>query len=365
MENSNKEKVGLCLSGGGYRAMLFHTGSLLRLNEIGWLRRLDRISSVSGGSITAGVLAMNWNELKWGDYGIAQNFEEKIVKPILQMASITIDVKAVLKGKLFFSGPGEQLRKAYEKYLFGQTNLQSIPDYPRFVFNAVNLQSGVLWRFSKPYMRDYRVGAIENPDIPLSIAVAASSAFPPFLSPYRLKLKPDMFTPDSGHDLQKDPFTTNIILSDGGAYDNLGLETMKGLDLILVSEAGQKLDVKENIGSDWVRQTLRVLLLLYNQVRSQRVKNFLDSTEKGLKKGTYWGIGTNILDYKLEEFLSCPFSETMKLAQIPTRLKQLPRTIQLALINWGYAVCDAAIRKYIDPTVKPPKDFPFSEVGLG
>src|SRR5215470_5372477 len=50
--------VALCLSGGGYRAMLFHVGVLWRLNELGWLARLDRVSSVSGGSITAGVLAL-------------------------------------------------------------------------------------------------------------------------------------------------------------------------------------------------------------------------------------------------------------------------------------------------------------------
>src|SRR6266508_165351 len=45
---------GLCLSGGGYRAMVFHAGVLWRLNQAGYVRKLDRISSVSGGSITAG-----------------------------------------------------------------------------------------------------------------------------------------------------------------------------------------------------------------------------------------------------------------------------------------------------------------------
>jgi NTE family protein len=48
--------IALCLSGGGYRAMLFHVGALLRLNELGLLLSLDRVSSVSGGSITAALL---------------------------------------------------------------------------------------------------------------------------------------------------------------------------------------------------------------------------------------------------------------------------------------------------------------------
>lgn len=62
-ETDDKDKpisgIALCLSGGGYRAMLFHLGALWRLNEWGYLPQLNRISSVSGGSITAAVLAMN------------------------------------------------------------------------------------------------------------------------------------------------------------------------------------------------------------------------------------------------------------------------------------------------------------------
>lgn len=52
--------VGLALSGGGFRATLFHCGALWRLNELGYLPKLSRISSVSGGSITSGLLAMKW-----------------------------------------------------------------------------------------------------------------------------------------------------------------------------------------------------------------------------------------------------------------------------------------------------------------
>lgn len=54
-----KQAPALALSGGGYRAMLFHAGALLRLNDLGYLPKIERFSSVSGGSITAGVLAMN------------------------------------------------------------------------------------------------------------------------------------------------------------------------------------------------------------------------------------------------------------------------------------------------------------------
>lgn len=49
--------VALCLSGGGFRAALFHLGALRRLNEYGLLGQVDTISSVSGGSILFAHLA--------------------------------------------------------------------------------------------------------------------------------------------------------------------------------------------------------------------------------------------------------------------------------------------------------------------
>src|SRR3954468_17302676 len=83
--------VALCLSGGGYRAMLFHVGALWRLNEVGLLRKLARISSVSGGSITAGVLGLHWNQLAFDASDVATKFDECLVRPIRGLASVTVD----------------------------------------------------------------------------------------------------------------------------------------------------------------------------------------------------------------------------------------------------------------------------------
>src|SRR5436189_2115322 len=83
--------IALCLSGGGYRAMVFHLGALWRLNEAGLLGRLDRVSSVSGGSITAGVLAMNWPALAFDSAGVASQFGAQVVEPIRRLAGKTID----------------------------------------------------------------------------------------------------------------------------------------------------------------------------------------------------------------------------------------------------------------------------------
>src|ERR1700704_3355591 len=185
--NEPEQGVALCLSGGGYRAMLFHVGALWRLNELGRLAGLDRISSVSGGSITAGVLGLNWHLLGF-ENGVAARFDQQLVQPVRTLASKTIDVWAVLAGILI---PGKtvagMVAAAYRKHLFSTATLQVLPDAPRFVINATNLQTGVLGRFSKPSMADYPIGLVDAPVVERASAVAASSAFPPILSPLKLK----------------------------------------------------------------------------------------------------------------------------------------------------------------------------------
>jgi NTE family protein len=359
------EGTALCLSGGGYRAMLFHVGVLWRLNDIGWLPKLNRISSVSGGSITAGVLAMNWTKLKFQN-GTATNFEEMIAKPIRNLASRTIDVSSVLTGAMWFGSIGDKVADSYRKHLFGDKTLQDIVDEvpgksPRFVFNATNVQSGVLWRFMKPYMADYRVGIVKNPKIDLAVAVAASSAFPPVLSPVELDLDPADFTPGSGTDLQDNAYRTQIVLTDGGVYDNLGLETAwKKYKTILVSDAGGGFTPDADPHRDWVRHSVRVLLTIDNQVRSLRKRQLIESFLRQIRKGTYWTISADAnKDYKVSKPLNCPYKRTSLLAGVDTRLKKLDQLTQERLINWGYAVSDLGLRQYVDSAIIPAIGFPF------
>src|ERR1700752_948403 len=109
--------VGICLSGGGYRAMLFHTGSLWRLYESGLLAKAQRISSVSGGSITAGVLALNWKKLSFKPAGVA-DFVPNVVQPIRALANETIDAEAIILGIALPGTIGQRVASAYEEHLF-------------------------------------------------------------------------------------------------------------------------------------------------------------------------------------------------------------------------------------------------------
>src|SRR5437588_165356 len=124
--------VALCLSGGGYRAMLFHLGALWRLNEFGYLKKLARISSVSGGSITAAMLGFQWNKLVFHENGKALDFDAKVVPPIRTLASKTIDEASIIGGIFLPGSIADKVAEAYRKNLFGNATLQDLPaDEPR------------------------------------------------------------------------------------------------------------------------------------------------------------------------------------------------------------------------------------------
>ncbi|MBA4150790.1 MAG: patatin-like phospholipase family protein [Verrucomicrobia bacterium] len=365
-EDKNIEPgMALCLSGGGYRAMVFHLGTLKRLNETGLLRKLKRVSSVSGGSIAAGVLGLRWKQLSFDANDVASNFDNLVINPIRDLAGKTIDAEAIFGG--IFSGDtiNDKIIKAYERNLFGNATLQDLPsdnEGPRFVINATNIQTGALWRFSKPYMADYLVGKFINPDLRLSIAVAASSAFPPVLSPAVIDLSSFHLDPKNRGPLDFDPYTREAVLSDGGVYDNLGLETAwKRYKTILISDGGGKMKPEPEPKKDWARHSYRVLNVIDNQVRSLRVRQAIAAFENKDDEhdGAYWGIRTDIANYQVPDALSCPLDRTTELANIPTRLKRFEPACQERLINWGYAVCDAALRKHVNPALPKPAGFPF------
>jgi NTE family protein len=343
----------LCLSGGGYRAMLFHTGVLLRLNEAGLLGGLNRVSSVSGGSITAGVLAHRWSDLTF-DGAVATNLDSCLVDPIRAMAGRSIDVSSVLVGLLPFTSASTRVIAAYRKHLFGDATLQDLPDEPRFVINATNLESGVLMRFSKRHLADWRVGRVMRPTLPLAVAVAASSAFPPVLSPCTIDLRNEDWTTDPGNNLKDEQWRGRIRCSDGGVYDNLGLETSwKRARTVIVSDAGGRLVAAADPASDWARHTVRVLKVIDNQVRSLRKRQVIDGLRTKRRDGTYIGIRSHVADFGLPDPMPADPTLTDRLAATPTRLRALDDERQELLINWGYTICDAGLRAHLDKDASP------------
>lgn len=353
-----EEGAGLCLSGGGYRAMLYHVGALVRLNELRLLSPLKEIASVSGGSITAGVLARAWPRLQFDEAGTATNLIEEFAEPLIRFASVAVDVKAALLGLLPGRTAANQMAAAYDKHLFLGATLQDIPDTPRFTFMATNLQTGSGWRFAKDYAADYRVGRIERPRLAVAQVVAASSAFPPFLSPVRLAFDSGTVQPMAGADLQRAPFTEQAVLTDGGIYDNLGLERVwKRCRTILVSNAGRNTPEIGSPTGQWLGQLFRTLFLVQQQAENSRKRILFGMNNSGQRRVAYWSIDTPPSAFGLFDALSISPEATAIAADMRTRLNPFSAEEIMLLLRSGYATADASIRARGLATNVPIADF--------
>ena len=358
-EEKLEDAIALCLSGGGYRAMIFHLGVLWYLEDAGILAKLGRISSVSGGSITSGVLALAWTKLSQAA-DRKKAFQEHVVAPLRKMAGTTIDTKAVVGGVLAPGTVSDRIIKRYKDLLFGDKTLQDFPDEPRFVINATSVQTGSLFRFSKPYIGDWQIGRCLKPRRSVAEAVAASSAFPPVLSPVRLEFGPNDFSADPGP-CHREPFTTKVLLTDGGVYDNMGIETAwKRCRTVLVSDAGGKMQPEADPAANWAQHSLRINALIDNQVRSLRKRQVVSAFRAGVRKGAYWGMWTKPSEYPVTSQLSLPDENARTLAETPTRLKAMSDKLQEQLINFGYGMAERAVRSYYDPNAFAAPKFPYA-----
>jgi NTE family protein len=380
----------LALSGGGFRSTLFQIGTLKRLNELGLLRKITCISSVSGGSIANGFLAKQWKALKFPALqNVANNFDAIFTEPLMDFCKRTIDVPSLAAGLIDpFEHTGDTLTKAFAD-LLGNLTLQDIPDavpgsVPRFVFNATSMQSGVRFWFSKEDAGDYRIGVTKAPRIPLARAVAASSAFPPFYAPVGVDIHGLHWDP--AHGLEGNPISDILsnanknnyadiyktaLLADGGVYDNMGLEALwNTYPTVWVSDAGAPFTVNAGASRFWIPELMRIIDIMMRSELARRRSDLIDMFENakagvpGCPQGAYWGMTTQIANYGVRDALSCSGDETCKLAAISTRLAPPEDDQRYQLVNWGYALCDAALRWH-GQNLGPAPQWPFDKYPLG
>jgi len=395
--------VGLCLSGGGYRAMLFHTGSLIRLNELGLPRHVHRVSSVSGGSVTAAQLALSW-KLLFPDARHQANRRDMfthLVQPLADLGKVNLlhpgwQAPRVLLnqaiGKLPFTGvqwgTAEVLTQNLRSQLplLANATLADLPipgplpaegpaaaaaaavapdelrvsGTPSFYINATNMRTGNLFIFCRRYLGESEVGYLHYPhQLLLARAVAASAGFPPFVSPVRIDLasaanlqdhamplaeqwkdtsRPSAADAERAGELayaqylQQHPnppaqpaadgtvrgdlsdggcgltdvqrtfarSQSDLSLTDGGVYDNLGLEAVvRKFPTMFVSDAGQGLSFVEHPWTDYGMHGKDTMQLLDHQVRVLRKRQLVHCfthNSEDRRDGAYWSIRGDVAD---------------------------------------------------------------------
>lgn len=220
------KRIGLAMSGGGFRAAAFHLGVMQQLQTLGLLDKIDLLSCVSGGSIAGATVALNW----------ASATKLQLLDTYLRTRSVA--VSSFMAGSLDpFASRLDKLADSYDDDLFKHNTLSALSNGPRLYLNATNLATGNLFFFvagggGLAEIGEHELGVVPAPDFPICKAVAASSAFPPVFPP--LRLGPEAYSPAS---------VEYVTLTDGGIYDNMGVNPLlrdrNALDYIIVSDGGK------------------------------------------------------------------------------------------------------------------------------
>jgi NTE family protein len=167
------------------------------------------------------------------------------------------------------------------------------------------------------------------------MAVGASAAFPPYLSPAYIDVPAGAIVAQRGADLCCEPFTRRLCLTDGGVYDNKA---------ILISDGGAVTPPAAAPRRSWLSQAVRATDIALQQGIKMRRRVLFGLERSGERQIGYWGIGEPVDSYGIGNPLNFTASETKLAAEVPTRLTRYPVDIRVRVMRAGYAHADAALR---------------------
>ena len=368
---SRRSGMALCLSGGGYRAALFHLGALRRLDELGLLSGLTTVSGVSGGSIVANLVADPRLEFP-GSPGRVGGFEEHVARPLAALAARNVRTPALLSKALPWKwfDRDAAVRALADEFAevidwWSKPLRDNAVAGPAIITGATEVAYGVDWVFEDPTAHrprgrvgDYRVGYAAPPaSLRLADIVAASCAFPPFFAPMVLDGVKLGLT--GGHrglesDAERAAIMRRIRLTDGGVYDNLGLEPVwKSHAAVLVSDGGGVFRARTE--RTVVGRMLRILGIATNGGQSVRSRWLHAGFARGALAGTSWALDT-VVDR------GYPREVTELVNAVRTDLDAFSTQEQHNLERHGYLVADFQLRTHapdliaIDAPLAPPHD---------
>jgi NTE family protein len=164
-----------------------------------------------------------------------------------------------------------------------------------------------------------------------------------------------------------DEAISDLRLSDGGVYDNLGLEPLiKDRSHVLVSDGGGTFENQPD--SNIVRRVLRWTAIMDEQSRALRKRWLIDAvggTNEGCPPGcltctphgaprsaSYWRIANTRSDYLADDAIGYSAELAARvLAKIRTDLDGFDDAERATLENHGYLVADAALRCFANDLV--------------
>jgi NTE family protein len=305
MSERSGPSIGVCLSGGGFRAALYSVGVLRYLAEARILRDVRVVCGVSGGSVAAAVLVAAVAQR--GLDVLAGAYVQEVFDPfVAALASRNIRNRAAVRWLVRRPFPAAKplnivVGETLHEGLFPQLgDLRDLPASPQLVITATDLMRGRAFRFSRDFVGSWDFGyAPPPPTLTVATAVAASVAAPPLLPPLQLRT--------AGLGLRDAPAT--ITIADGGVYDNLGLEWFQGWnsgrpaaavatdELVVVNASGALPRKDQPLRGPFVLNRMRAVQ--YSQTHATRVRWLVSELEAGRQRGTYLGITGDPRYYRL------------------------------------------------------------------
>ncbi len=374
-------QIGLSLSGGGFRATVFHLGVLDRLARQDRLEEVSMLSTVSGGSLAAG-LVMKLNDYRWPS---SEDYLARI-SPEARRIMTTVDLQkaflwlTVTQPWRWFSTRADDFSTLLRKHWGIDLRLDELPARPRWLINATCYESGKNWRFEHFRMGDYVFGYSHDTDLPLAHALAASAGFPGLIGPlvlktgsrewfrYRRTSEAEAAAGDPAALRARrtepiEPAYSAVHLWDGGVYDNHGLEGIHDftdgwrpeVDFFIVSDAAGR------SGPERYRAGPKALMrlatgIMMDQIRSLRARAIIERFVNHGDPGAFFQIGNTCahvlrsagLGHEVEARCrdTLPPEEAHLAENMPTVIRALTETEFDRLYRHGFEVAETTLYAY-------------------
>lgn len=128
------------------------------------------------------------------------------------------------------------------------------------------------------------------------------------------------------------------------------------------------MDDVEGMADNWVSTGIRTFSIIDSEVGKMRRRMLLTAFQSNdpvqKRNGAFWSMHTDIASFELADSLKYDAGRARELAEEPTRLKDMSATTKRRLINYGFALSDAGLRRYVVPGAPAPTGYPYPNVGV-